>query len=173
MNRIGAIIKDPSFTAAVDKIAEMEKERRFCRHTFQHFIDVARIAYILMLESGDIRRFMVEFELTLPNAREILYAAALLHDIGRWKEYETGEDHSIISAELAGDILIRAGFNAREIGIIRAGIREHRHFTENMSLLGEHLYRADDLARFCTGCDVKGECHKYEKMETGRNMILY
>lgn len=173
MERIAAILKDPVFEESLTRTSLKETQRKFCRHTFQHFVDVARITYILLLENGDIRRFMVENNLTLPRAREIVYAAAILHDIGRWKEYETGEDHSVVSADMAQEILPRAGFSMFEIGIIIKSIKEHRKPSENMSLLGEQLYRADNLSRLCVYCEAKEDCYKYDDMETGRNTIIY
>ncbi|MHB9093231.1 MAG: HD domain-containing protein, partial [Eubacteriales bacterium] len=93
-----SIMEDPLFAEYLSKNSIKETDRKFCRHTFQHLVDVARITYIQMLESGDIKSFCEEKDINMRLAREIIYAAALLHDIGRWKEYETGEDHAAVSA---------------------------------------------------------------------------
>ena len=58
-----------------------------------------------------------------------------LHDIGRWRQYETGEDHSIIGAEMAEEILGRAVFSPQEIGSSPGDQRAQRAET-GMSLLG-------------------------------------
>jgi len=46
------------------------------------------------------------------------YSAGLLHDIGRWKEYQGEGDHAGHSAALAESILERAGFKPSEQKLI-------------------------------------------------------
>ncbi len=57
-----------------------EEGRRFCHHDMGHFLDVARLAMIFNLQQG------------LSVSKEMIYAAALLHDIGRWNSMRTGTD---------------------------------------------------------------------------------
>lgn len=173
MIRVEAILKDPLYQEHIRKNFEKETDRKFCRHTFQHLLDVARITYILLLESGDIEVFMKEQDINLGTARELVYASSLLHDIGRWKEYETGEDHSVASAELAVEILQRAGFVEGEAGIVCRAIREHRRPGETPSLLGRKLNRGDKLSRMCSLCEARDECYKIDQMETGSRMLVY
>ncbi len=173
MIRVEAILKDPRYQEYITKNEIEEKDRKFCRHTFQHLVDVARITYILLLESGDIECFMNKNCLTPDAAKEIVYASAILHDIGRWREYKTGEDHAVISAQLAVDILYGAGFDEKETNIICTGIREHRRNCEEASLLGALLNRADNLSRLCSQCQAGDECYKLESMETGRRFLIY
>ncbi len=173
MARVEEILEDPDFVEWIAKNNSSETDRPFCRHTFQHLVDVARITYIMMLESGNIRSFMEENDLNLKLARELIYSAALLHDIGRWKEYATGEDHTVASAEMAEVILKKTGFKDREIRIITMAIREHRRTAENTSILGRHLCRADDLSRLCSRCQARDQCYKYDRMETARQALVY
>ena len=173
MIRVEAILANPVFEAYVDKNAEKEADRRFCCHGFQHLVDVARIAYILMLENGDIEKFAAANDLNRRTAREIVYAAALLHDIGRWQEYETGQDHAGLSAELAVDILAEAGFSRIESDLITAAIAEHRRWKDEMSLLGQYLYKADKLSRLCSRCEAADECYKFEDMATAHKGLIY
>lgn len=173
MERVEALLANLVFEAYVAKNAEKEAERRFCRHGFQHLVDVARIAYILMLENGDIEKFAVANDINRRTAREIIYAAALLHDIGRWQEYETGGDHAGLSAELAVDILSETGFSLMESGLITTAIAEHRRWSENMSLLGQHLFKADKFSRLCSQCEAAGECYKFEEMATAQKGLIY
>ncbi len=174
MERIENIIKDAAFQDYMLRIAAKEAKRKFCKHTFQHLIDVARITYILMMENKELKNFALKHNLAnRERAKVIIYAAALLHDIARWVEYDTGEDHALKGAELAVDILNRAGFAKPEIYIVTQAIREHRGFTENMSLLGEYLHRADNLSRGCYFCEAKSECHKIDNMETGIKALIY
>ena len=50
--------------------------------------------------------------------KEIIYAIGLLHDIGRWVEYEGGEKHNKASYKMSLDILKECDFNKEEIEII-------------------------------------------------------
>ena len=173
MDRLDRLLKDEVYRGYLDKNAAAEMDRKFCRHTFQHMVDVARIAYILLLETGDIRRFMEENDFNLRLAREVIYTAALLHDIGRWKEYAAGEDHAKAGAVLAQELLLKTGFSEAETEIITRGIREHRRLPEQKSLLGKYLHKADRLSRQCTRCEAAGECYKIAQMETGRIELVY
>ncbi|KUK31128.1 MAG: Uncharacterized protein XD63_1621 [Thermoanaerobacterales bacterium 50_218] len=174
MERIDAVVRDPLFRECLEKNRKAEESREFCKHDLQHFIDVARITYILMLESGDLRRFIEENNLRgRRSAKEVIYATGLLHDIARWREYETGEDHAPLGAELAEQILHRAGFTPNEIKIITTAIYEHREQRPQMSLLGEMLHRADNLSRACHECPVKDKCYKYPRMETANLVLIY
>lgn len=173
MTRVESILKDPAFLKNITENQVREADRKFCGHSFQHLVDVARIAYILMLESGEIKRFMAEHDINHKSAKELIYASALLHDIGRWKEYETGIDHAMAGAELAIDLLQKARFKDKEITLITTGIREHRRKTKGMSVLGGVLYRADKLSRLCCRCSAKDECYKINEMETGYKPLVY
>ena len=92
-NRISLIWRHPLYQKHCEKIQELEKDRIFCRHTPEHFLDVARLMYIYSLENK------------LNLSREIIYATALLHDIGRAQQYLSGISHDIAGAEIAGKIL--------------------------------------------------------------------
>lgn len=173
MTRVEAILANPAYTAYVAQNAGKEAARKFCRHGFQHLVDVARITYILMLENGDIAEFMDQNNLNRRMARELIYAAGLLHDIGRWKEYETGEDHAAVSAELAVDILAAAGFSGAESALITSAIAEHRRRNESMSFLGRYLFEADKLSRVCFRCEAAGECYKFEEMKALHKGLIY
>lgn len=174
MERIDAIVRDPLFQECLNKNKKAEEHREFCNHDLQHFVDVARITYILVLESGSLANLIEEGDLDgLQSAKEVIYAAGILHDVGRWRQYETGEDHSVIGAELAKEILERADFSHKEIQVIVRAIREHRIHIEGMSLLGELLSRADNLSRACHECGAKYKCNKFSTMETGNLVLIY
>ena len=69
MSRVNRIWNHPLYQTHLHQLLEAEEEREFCRHTVEHFLDVARLTYIFVLEAG------------LSVSREVIYAAALLHDI--------------------------------------------------------------------------------------------
>ena len=68
MERIDRILAHPLFVSHLEKNRQAEEGRKFCRHDLQHFLDVARIGQICSLEEGQ------------GLDRELVYAAALLHD---------------------------------------------------------------------------------------------
>lgn len=163
MEKIKKIFKDRRFWEYVEKNNTAEKNRKYCKHSFDHLLSVARIAYILLLEKGLGSEF----------SRDIVYASGMLHDIGRWKEYETGEDHAFLSAQLSGEILKDAGFEQSDVDVIAGAIKEHRS-SENITgrtLLGEILHRADVLSRDCWQCSAREDCYKYDRMPTGEGLL--
>ena len=91
--------------------------------------------------------------------QELIYAAALLHDCGRWRQYEDGTPHEKASAQIAPQILVECGFAEEERESILAAIRGHRNpkSAEAAGLTGL-LYRADKLSRSCFSCKAKAEC---------------
>ncbi|MDO0823926.1 HD domain-containing protein [Desulfosporosinus nitroreducens] len=152
MARVNRLLDHEDYICYIEKIDKLEKERRFCKHGFEHGLSVARISYAYLLEKGDVSL-----------SKEAVYAAALLHDIGRWVEYQTGEDHAEASARLALPLLKSCNFSSEDIGIILGGIREHRrHHYDNLTLLGEVLANADDWSRDCRYCSAQTLCHKFK-----------
>ncbi len=147
MKRIDNILNHDLFIEYTTKTNEYEKDRIFCRHNMEHFLSVARIAQILNLKKK------------LKIDKAYVYAAALLHDIGRFRQYEDGTPHEKASAALAPDILRDCGFDDKETGVIVEAIRSHRDagVREEASLRGI-LYRGDKLSRGCFACPVEKEC---------------
>ena len=76
MERIDAIVRDHLFRECLDKNRATEENREFCKHDLQHFVDVARITYILLLESDGLVSFCQDNNLSsLQAAKEVVYAA--------------------------------------------------------------------------------------------------
>ena len=50
MNRLDEICSHPLWQKCLQEIGRLEEDRIFCGHDVQHFLDVARIAYIENLE---------------------------------------------------------------------------------------------------------------------------
>lgn len=93
MKRVNAIYRHPLYQTYYRRLEEAEQGRIFCRHQMTHLLDVARIAYIRSLEEG------------LGLDREVIYAAAVLHDIGKVLQYEEGIPHEITGEKIAAEIL--------------------------------------------------------------------
>jgi HD superfamily phosphodiesterase len=158
MKRINSILNDLEYLSYLDRIQKSEAGRIYCRHDMAHFLDVSRIARIISLEEN------------LDIEKELIYAAGLLHDIGRWAEYETGMDHAIASKELAEKILARHNFTEAERSKISAAIDGHRTKSA-ASPLADILYRADKLSRNCVLCNALTTCKKFQNGE--KAVLLY
>jgi uncharacterized protein len=149
MKRVNHILNDQQYRLYLLKNKALEEYRQFCNHNFEHMLTVSRLTYLLLLENscGII-------------SKELAYAAGLLHDIGRWKEYQDGTDHAEYSALLAGPILEQAGFEPAELNLIVKAIAQHRDKGSkgaHRSPLSEALSQADSLSRLCFQCSaVKG-----------------
>ena len=147
MERVYAIMKHPLFDDALKKIAMNEAAAIFCKHDLDHFLAVARIAHILCMEDG----FDAE--------KDIIYAAALLHDTGRWRQYEDGTPHEEASARIARAILPECGFDIFESALIIDAILSHRSDSEEKPGFSGYLYRADKLSRLCFDCAASEACN--------------
>ena len=78
MERVNQILQHTLYQSCRRQIDEKEKDRIFCGHDMGHLLDVARLAWIFNLEANQ------------EISKERIYAAALLHDIGRHIQYENG-----------------------------------------------------------------------------------
>ncbi|MGI5911250.1 MAG: HD domain-containing protein [Syntrophomonadaceae bacterium] len=166
MKRVELLINDTLYQKYIKYNMEEEMEPKFCLHDFRHHLDVARIVYILVLEHNDLNYFIKENNFAGKlAAKEVIYAAGLLHDIGKWKEYREGVDHASYGALLAKEILTQSFFNANEIELISKAIFEHRNISRDMSFLGERLHRADNLSRICNQCPEHDNCPKAKRKE--------
>lgn len=158
MERINKILTNVSFLNYLKKNTESEKARIYCHHDMTHFLDVSRVAYIITLEEN------------LNINKEVLYAMGLLHDIGRWMEYEKGIDHAVAGKQLAKEIMEECDFNEAEIKEVLSAIEGHRKSGAN-SVLGDVLYRADKLSRNCVLCSARATCKNFQKGE--KPILLY
>ena len=146
MDRVNQICKHPLYQTELHKLQLLEADREFCRHTPEHFLDVARLAYIRALEEN------------YSVSKELIYCTALLHDIGRARQYEDGTPHDEAGAVIAEQILKELGFSPEEIQAIVSAIRGHRAET-NQTILGQLIYRADKKSRNCFSCKAEPECY--------------
>lgn len=149
MKRIRLIQEHGQFQELFGKLQEAERDRVFCRHTMEHFLDVARLMYIYNLENGSNIR------------KDVIYAAALLHDIGRYEQIRNGTSHDIAGARIAQEIMKDCGFTAEEIRTVSNAILGHRNAESAASeeQLTEYLYRADKKSRNCFSCPVQDACN--------------
>ena len=146
MDRTEAIRRHPLFQEAYTHLQQLEADRIFCRHSMEHLLSVARLMYIYSLEDQS------------GLSRELIYAAALLHDIGRWEEAVHGTPHEAAGASLAGIILSNCGFSPEEIRRIQNAILSHRR-SGGDDPLAIYLYRADKQSRPCYACPAVNACN--------------
>lgn len=174
LQRVEKIVGHPVYRKSLLNNAEREKDRLFCRHDYQHMLDVARITYILLMEAGEMDGLIRAHGLEdYTAAREVIYAAGLLHDISRWRQYDAGIDHAQAGARDAVVVLRAAGFKEHEIEVVVRAIAAHRRGGPEGGLLGRYLARADDLARPCALCRMRRECYKVESMPAANRMVVY
>lgn len=157
MPEIEAIRTHPLYREWYARLVDAERDRQYCLHQMRHLLDVARIAYIRVLERG------------LPFRKEVVYAAALLHDIGKAAQYEEGEPHEVVGARIAQEILMDVkGLDPREKTMIVAAVAQHRRWSDTATPLGKLLYEADKASRTCYVCDMRSTCHwPEERMNPG------
>lgn len=148
MNRIDKILNHELFLCHLQANEAAEAQRCFCRHNMEHFLDVARIGMILNLEEN----MCIE--------KEWIYAAALLHDLGKHIQYENGTPHEKASAAIVPGILSECDFTEKEVEIIVDAILMHRDFTvaQERNLRGV-LYRGDKASRACFACKAEADCN--------------
>lgn len=141
----------PLYIAFAEKLKELEKDRIFCRHQTDHLLDVARITYILNLERN------------LGLSRDLIYGAALLHDIGKSRQYEEGSPHETAGEALAAQILADMpkdiAYTEEEQRQILTAIRGHRRLREDAELLEALLYQGDKMSRACFACPAQSKCN--------------
>jgi len=110
-------------------------------------MDVARIAYILNLEES------------LGFDKEMIYAAALLHDITKFMQHESGIPHNESAILPSSGILSNCGFLSDEIELIKNAILHHRTEPNDLKAFDALLFRADKLSRLCLFCEDRADCH--------------
>lgn len=189
MPRVDALVCHPRFARDLAHLEELERDRPWCRHGLSHLLDVARIMWIAVLEHGwdasaghevagvgssargtyDTGTAACEGGAGTPLfTRDVIYATALLHDMGRVAQYETGEPHHTAgqryARELLGELAGPVRFTAAETDAIAYAVGTHRSCSTG-ALVGPaaealaNLLRASDkAARTCWACSARATC---------------
>ncbi len=151
MPRVDAIWRSTLYQKNLTRLVELERDRIYCKHGLVHLLDVARIMWMRNLEEG------------CGLAQDVVYAAALLHDIGKAEQYERGIPH-----EAAGERLARAvleglpesvSFAPYEIDAICTAIAGHRRLRAGAGVLERLLFEADKASRACFACPAAASCN--------------
>lgn len=146
MERYNLIIHNEEFRELLKRLRVAEADRIFCGHDITHLLAVSRIAYIMVLEKK------------LDISKDVVYAAGLLHDIGRVAQYEQGLEHHLESARIAEKVMAECGYEENEIHVVTEAIKSHRN-EQSENALNEILYKADKLSRNCFMCEAYTECN--------------
>lgn len=146
MIKVNQILHNDRYIKYIKEIESLEIDRQFCRHDMNHFLDMARIAYILVLESN------------LNYSKEVIYAIGLLHDIGRGEEYKNNINHDTASVMIAEEILAETSYTDAEKELILNAVKNHG----NKDIKDEFLkiiYKSDKLSRNCFKCKAEKDCY--------------
>ena len=155
--RIDLIIGHLEYIRYQKLIDSYEHDRVFCKHDMLHAIDVARIFYIKVLEQGiDIKK-------------DIAYAAALLHDIGRADEYKDSVPHHLASIIISEKILDECDYQPNEINLITNIISTHRDSLEKSSV-NLLFFESDKNSRLCFQCSSNKKC-KWQQDKKNHSVI--
>lgn len=160
MKRIDEILANATFKEHLSRINEAEVDRIYCLHGMEHLLDVARISYIINIEEN------------LGFDKEVIYAMALLHDIGRNLEYKEGKSHHQVGGDIALEILRQVGFGESECHKICDAIRSHKELESgDTSTLNYLLYKADKLSRNCFSCKAYESCY-WEESKKNKSITV-
>lgn len=181
MKYVDRLIREKSYLDELNKIDVCEKNRIYCRHGIDHLLAVARIMYITALEEG------VLSGMDGAERRELIYLTALLHDIGRGRQYQEGIPHDMASAAQAERLLAAIGYPKERAALILSAVAGHRKQRDDAGgepcsiegrsgeaaagacdahgrsgiadELGWLLRRADRLSRNCYCCKASQTCY--------------
>lgn len=147
MDLTDKIINNREYKTCMERIEAFEKDRVFCKHDMDHLLSVARIAYCLNLERG--------YDLS----KDLIYSTALLHDIGRCRQYESGEPHEEAGVELSRRILNSCQAPESLTEEIIGAVASHRgKDLGHRAGLAQIIMEADNLSRACFNCRAQDDC---------------
>jgi len=152
MEFVDKLLYDTEYISILEELKYIETDRFFCKHGLSHLLATARIMWIFCLEQG------IEIE------KELVYLAALLHDIGRVPEHKYGIPHDSGSILLGEALLRQIGYDDDKIQQILSAIDEHSGHADQLNSpdLSILLKKADKLSRNCFACQAKVLC-KWEE----------
>lgn len=184
MERINRLLHHPSFQENLTRLEQLEADRIYCCHGLSHLLDTARLACLLQYQNNESNsqqaaqkpKLSTEARANTPSTmcnipNEVIYAAALLHDIGRVLQYEQGLPHETAGLAIAELILKDCGFTKSERLLILDAIQFHRRDTQTdianasdniisqTETLRTLLHTADKLSRNCFACHAADSCY--------------
>lgn len=158
MEYVRRLIQETDYLKQMEQLEELETKRIFCRHGLNHVLDVARIAWVQVLEEK------------LPYEKEDIYLTALLHDMGRILEYREGIPHHEAGQKMAEVFLEQIGYPKEKGMQILTAIGEHRNKNKLNDDFINVINRADTISRNCFFCKASGEC-KWSEERKNKTII--
>lgn len=146
MERVQTLLEHPYYRSCLQEIEQLEQDRIYCRHGLPHLLDVARIAALLAADRK------------AAYPRDVIYTAALLHDLGRLRQYTTGQSHAQAGIAMAKEILKDMAFTQQEQAEILDAVGGHQAGAAPDSLT-QLLYEADEASRMCFACPAADTCY--------------
>ncbi|MEW6275465.1 MAG: HD domain-containing protein [Bacillota bacterium] len=120
-----------------EKLTAYTKEYKHPAWGYSHFERV----YHLSLQIAEEEKIRVD--------QEVLYAAAMLHDIGALPPYQTkGIDHAERSAQVFEEILVPMGFPSKKIELVRDIILGHMFYAEPSDIAEAIIFHDADTLEF-------------------------
>ena len=105
----------------------------------------------------------------------MIYAAAILHDIGKSFQYEERIPHEIAGEKVASEILDTLpeglAFSAEERRLILAAVRGHRKKKDGAEPIAALFYDSDKRSRTCFSCPAEKECN-WKDEEKNKEIII-
>lgn len=144
------ILTNETYCKELDRLRKLEKDRVFCGHDIEHFLDVARIVMIICMEKN------IEVE------PDVIYSASLLHDIGRAEEYTENIPHHIAGKKKAEKILNETGCCEDMKKKILSLIFNHSNEDNEKDSPESIFYTADKKSRLCFACASRDICNWHE-----------
>lgn len=145
MIKTNEILYNNKYKEYLKELNEYEKDRIYCKHNLEHFLNMSRIAYIKVLEEG------------LAIEKDIIFSIGLLHDIGRVLQYRNGTPHDEGSIIIAEEIFNEVKFTEDEKKIILSAIKNHRK--EGIDKIQSIIYKSDKESRECFLCEARESCY--------------
>ncbi len=182
------LLKHPEFQKIQEEITESEQDRIYCRHEISHALDVCRIAWIMYLETYVFHKKDGDSPEKLSSVKDQIYVAGLLHDIGRARQYATGEHHAAAGKRIADRILtdidypvewketalniITEHHGRRENNVCyKTDMAEGLPFDEIQENIAVFIRHADHLSRNCFCCASADSC-KWKEEERNRTILF-
>lgn len=161
MKNTNIIYSSSEYQKLLSELENFEKDRIFCKHDFRHFLDVARIMSIYLLENN--------MELN----RDLVYTLSILHDIGRVDQYRDQTPHAEASYTRAKKFLEMTDFNDQEKSLILKTIKKHNTKDANdlESEFVKLFYKADKSSRECYACPARSQCYWSDEKKNLRIII--
>ena len=153
MEYLRRLIQETDYLERMKELETLEQDRKFCRHGLQHVLDVARLAWIKVLEEQQ------------PVEKEQLYLTALLHDMGRIAEYRQGIPHHEAGIIMARNYLQQIGYPQEKCELIFEAIQEHRNKEKLNKDFISIIKQADNQSRNCFFCEAGKECKWSEEQK--------